>query len=100
MNEAQIEQEIQEKGLNAPRLSPAIIDSKVRGAEYHQFEGTTVTICLLTVENGFSFVGKSASASLENFDEALGKKIAYDDAREQLWSHYGFLLKQQLWEVP
>ena len=32
--EQQIEQEIQDKGLTAPRLTPADIDSKIKAVEY------------------------------------------------------------------
>jgi len=37
MSEEQIEKEIQEKGLNAPRLTPELIDSKVKSVDYHVF---------------------------------------------------------------
>ena len=33
-SEKQIEQEIQEKGLNAPRLTPDLIDSKIKAIRY------------------------------------------------------------------
>ena len=33
-SEQQIEQEIQDKGLNAPRLTPDLIDSKVKAIRY------------------------------------------------------------------
>lgn len=33
-NEKQIEQEIQDKGLSAPRLTPDHIDSKIKATEY------------------------------------------------------------------
>ena len=32
--EQQIEKEIQDKGLNAPRITPAIIDSKIKSETY------------------------------------------------------------------
>ena len=30
---------------------------------------------------------------MENFDEELGKKIAFDNAREQIWALQGFYMK-------
>jgi len=45
MSEQEIEQKIQDKGLNAPRLTPSLIDSVIVGAEYHVFPGTTLTVC-------------------------------------------------------
>ncbi|WP_436904835.1 Gp49 family protein [Acinetobacter johnsonii] len=113
--EQQIEQEIQDKGLNAPRLTPEIIDSKIVGVEYiltrdvckrdngvEIFDAPeplqTLTFCILTLENGFTVTGESACASPENFDAEIGKKIAYQNAREKIWLLEGYLLKQRLKE--
>jgi hypothetical protein len=96
MSEQEIENEIQAKGLNAPRLTPALIDAAIASEDYHVFPGTTVTVAALTLRNGFVVVGKSASASPENFDAELGRKIARDDARNQIWALEGYLLREKL----
>jgi hypothetical protein len=96
MSEAQIEQEIQTKGLNAPRLTPTSIDETIDKAEYHIFADSTVTVCLLTLRNGFNVVGKSACASPENFDKEIGRQIAFEDARQKIWELEGYLLKERL----
>lgn len=96
MSELEIENEIQAKGLNAPRLSPADIDAAIAAEDYHVFPGTTVTVAALTLRNGFVVVGKSAAASPENFDADIGKKIARDDARSQIWALEGYLLREKL----
>src|SRR5579872_1273005 len=97
-SEVNIENAIQAKGLNAPRLTPASIDDAIMGEQYHVFGGTTVTVCCLTLKNGFSVVGMSAAASLENFDFEIGQRIAREDARRQIWQLEGYLLKQRLHE--
>ena len=96
--ELEIEQEIQLKGLNAPRLSPADIDDVIVGENYYVFPNTTFTVCLLTLMNGFNVSGESAAASLENFDVEIGRKIAKDNARNKIWSLEGYLLKQKIFE--
>lgn len=100
MNEQQIENEIQAKGLNAPRLTPALVDAAIAAEDYHVFPGTTVTVAALTLRNGFVVVGKSASASVENFDAEIGRKIARDDARRQIWALEGYLLREKLATQP
>ena len=114
--EQQIEKEIQDKGLNAPRLTPEIIDSKIVGVEYiltrdvckrdngvEIFDAPeplqTLTFCILTLENGFTVTGESACASPENFDAEIGKKIAYQNAREKIWMLEGYLLKEKLYQA-
>jgi hypothetical protein len=97
MSEADIEKEIQDKNLNAPRLNPGHIEMAIVCEAYHVFEGTTLTVCCLTLRNGYNVVGTSAAASLANFDEELGRKIARSDAREKIWELEGYLLKQRLY---
>lgn len=98
MNEQRIEQEIIGKGLNAPRLNPQMIDEAILGEQYHVFEGTTLTVCCLTLRNGFVVTGESAAASPANFDVEIGRKIARQNAREKIWALEGYLLKQKLFE--
>ena len=111
--EHHIEQEIQSKNLNAPRITPEHIDSKIKAVEYilprdvckrdngvEVFDAPlplqTLTFCILTLENGFTVTGESACASPENFDKLIGQKIAYQNAREKIWMLEGYLLKEKL----
>ena len=66
--------------------------------QYHVFDGTTLTVCCLTLRNGYTVTGESAAASPENFDEEIGKKIARQNAREKIWALEGYLLRQNLSE--
>jgi len=95
-DEAAIEAEIQDKGLNAPRLTPALIDAKIVGAHYHVFHGTTLTVCAIELANGFLVTGESAAASPENFNREIGRKIAFDNARQKIWAFEGYLLRERL----
>jgi hypothetical protein len=94
--ELEIEKEIQDKGLNAPRLNPGLIEMVIVGEQYHVFENTTLTVCCLHLRNGYVVTGESAAASPENFDEEIGRKIARSNAREKIWALEGYLLKEKL----
>jgi hypothetical protein len=96
VNEQALEQEIQDKGLNAPRLTPAHIDLKIRKSRYWQPEGTTLTVCAIELANGTQVIGESACVSYQNFDAEIGKKIAFNNAREKIWALEGYLLKEKL----
>jgi hypothetical protein len=80
----------------APRVTEAGIKSRIKSVDYLRVEGTTLTICTITMENGFTFVGKSAAASPENFDPEVGKRYAYEDAFKPIWSHEAYLLRERL----
>lgn len=95
-NEKQIEAEIQAKGLNAPRLNSDMIDATIVSEQYHVFPGTTLTVCALTLRNGYIVTGESAAASPENFDKAIGRKIARENARNKIWGLEGYLLRERL----
>lgn len=98
MSEESIEKEIQEKGLNAPRLTPDAIDAIIKDEDYHVFEGSQLTVCCLTLQNGFTVTGESACASPENFNAELGQKIAKENARNKIWQLEGYLLKDRLFK--
>jgi SOS-response transcriptional repressor LexA len=95
-DEKQIEQMIQESGASAPRLTPDQIDAKIVKTYFHVAPNTTLTICVLTLENGFTVIGESAAASPANFNEEIGQKIAFDNARNKIWQLEGYLLRDRL----
>ena len=106
-DEATIEEEIVRKGKTAPRLTPQHIDDQIVAENWGRasdlFKGAPtseamqcLTICVLTLRNGFTIVGKSACASPENYDAELGVKIAREDARKQIWALEGYLLRSKL----
>jgi hypothetical protein len=92
-DEQALNQHLVHKGLTAPRITPERIDSTIVAEQYHIFPGTTVTVCCLTLRNGFTVTGESACASPENFDEAVGRAIAKRNARDKIWALEGYLLR-------
>jgi len=96
MTDEWVEQKLQEKGLNAPRITPDNIEGKIVREDYYRFPNTTLTVCRLELENGFSVTGESAAASPENFDEEIGRKIARDNAKNKVWQLEGYLLRERL----
>lgn len=95
-NEQAIEAEIQAKGLNAPRLTPALIDAQIKAEEYHVFSNRRTTVCLLTLSNGYAVIGESSAVHADNFDEELGRKISRENARGKIWALEGYLLRSKL----
>lgn len=115
MNEQAIEQEIQDKGLTAPRVTPEDVEANIAEeyyftAEQGAFAAATapkgsdvvnpslslLTFCVLVLRNGFTVVGHSACASPENFDGEIGRKIARQNAVQQVWPLMGYALRSEL----
>lgn len=100
-DEAQIEQRIRDAGLNAPRITPSHIDSQIVREDYHTFpglpgEGPRVTVCMLTLRNGYQVVGESSCLDHRYFDEQIGHDIARNRAREKIWALEAYLLHEKL----
>jgi hypothetical protein len=79
-----------------PRVTLDGILAKVKGEEFFRV-GPTLTVCVLTLENGTHLTGESACVAPENFDEALGRKIARDNAISKAWPLEGYLLRERLY---
>ena len=95
MNEDAIEEILQERGLDAPRLSPTEIQATIAREDYHVFNGV-LTICCLTLVNGFTVTGESACVSPENYNKDLGQLIARDNAVDKIWVLEGYLLRSKI----
>jgi hypothetical protein len=116
MNDQSIEQEIQAKGLTAPRITPADIEANIASEHYftaadgcygrnptdvqhHEGPLSLLTFCVLVLRNGFTVTGESACASPENFDAAVGRRVARQNAVSKVWPLMGYALRSKLSEA-
>ena len=97
MNEQELEELLKDKNLTKPRLTPDLVDSCIKDELYYVFPGTTTTVCCLVLRNGYTVLGESACAHPENFNEDIGRKIAYDEARNKIWALEGYLLRERMY---
>ena len=75
------------------------IEDAIIAQQFLQPEGTVLTICVLTLENGFNVVGHSACIDPVNFDAEIGRRVARQRAVDQVWALEGYRLKQALHEA-
>lgn len=93
------EKELNEKLEVSPevRVTADYMKSRIKETRFERF-APTVTICQITLDNGFSVRGESACVKVENYNKEIGEKIAYDNAFDKLWTHFGFLLAESLFK--
>jgi len=95
-DEQLIEKKINDKGLNAPRLSPDDIDATIVGETFTVLPSGKCMVCELTLRNGFSVRGEAATVSKENFNDEIGRDISRKNARDKVWQLEGYLLQDRL----
>ena len=121
MNDQAIEQEIQAKGLTAPRVTLDDVNANIASEHYFTAADGAIgasphfdmddairnplpkslrllTFCVLVLKNGFTVTGESACASPENFDAEIGRKIARQNAIAKVWPLMGYELRSRLAE--
>lgn len=80
------------------KVTAEALSRRIVSTEYYQWPGKTLTLALITLDNGFTLLGQSACVDPANFDENLGKKYAQQDAFNQLWKLEGYLLAERRWK--
>lgn len=95
-DEAAVEAKIAAKGLSTPRVTPDQVDAEIVGVDFHVFPGSCLTVCALTLRNGFVVTGESACADPASFDAGIGRDISRANAREKIWPLLGFRLRDSL----
>lgn len=120
MNDESVEQEFQDKGLTAPRVTPADIEANIIAetfftaaeggigayrthndvyqglGEIHHDALGLLTFCVLVLKNGFTVTGESYCFNHEGFDEERGRKIARQNAVSKIWPLMGYALRERL----
>lgn len=82
------------ESLPGERVTKEYMESRIKAVEFHVLPKSTVTVCNITLDNGFSVRGESACVDPANFNKEIGEKIAHDNAFDKLWPHFGFLLAE------
>ena len=115
MKPEEIDQEIKDKGLTAPRVTLEDIEENIASEYYftaangvngemglggvpYVYENSLnlITFCVLVLRNGFTVTGESACVSPENFDAELGRKIARQNAIAKVWPLMGYAMRDRL----
>ena len=113
MTDKTIEQEIQAKGLTAPRVTTDDIKANIKSEFFFTAQNgvigansainggvepelTLLTFCVLILRNGFTVTGESACASPENFNAEIGRSIARENAVQKIWPLMGYELRSKL----
>lgn len=82
--------------MNAPRVTPEDLEAAISGVQYVLLPDERTTVCMLTLDNGFTVRGESSCVCRENYVPEAGHKFALEDAKRKLWPLLGFRLADRL----
>lgn len=78
------------------KLTAQDLENEITGEEYlHPQMLPSMTICVLHTRSGFAVTGTSCPISADNLNVEMGRKIARDNAFNELWPLMGFHEKQK-----
>ena len=73
----------------------ADVAAAIVGETYTVLPSGRVTVCELTLKNGFTVRGESAVVFIENFDVEIGRDVARKKAVDQVWQLLGYELRSK-----
>ena len=77
----------------AERVTMDYMRSRIKETTFMRFS-ETVTVCQITLDNGYSVRGESACVHRENYNKEIGETISEQNALDKLWPLFGFLLAE------
>lgn len=81
---------------DAPKVSIEEINAAIKKTEFILLPDNRTTICMLTLDNGFTVRGEASCVSLKNYNQNLGEHYSREDAISKVWVLMGFRLADRL----
>lgn len=85
------------KRSDAPRITLEKLKENIKNIDYYVHPGSQLTICIITLQNGYTVTGESACADPANFKKDVGERLALEKAEKQIWPLMGYYLKQEMY---
>lgn len=79
-----------------PRVTEEEVKAAIKKAEYTLLQDGRTTICLITLDNGYTVRGESSCVCKENYEQELGERFSYERAFNKAWEMMGFRLADRL----
>ena len=74
------------------RVTKEALEAMFRSVTYEIRPDGRTTVCEITFKNGFSLRDESSAATIDNFKQDIGERLAYEKALDAAWGYAGFLL--------
>ena len=72
-------------------ISHDTVESKIESTTYHRFPKTQLTIAILKLKSGFVVTGESNCVDPQDFNEQVGRDLAYDNAIDKIYTYEAYM---------
>lgn len=97
MENAPTESELKARAV-APRITLEDMKAAQKQVDFYVHPQTCLTICIITLQNGFTVTGESACADPANFQKDIGERLSYERAEKQIWAYLGYMLREKIYQ--
>lgn len=85
--------------MDYPKVTLQEVEAAIIKEDYTVLQDGRTTICLLTLDNGFTVRGESSCVHPGNFVKELGEEAAKKKAVDLVWAYLGFRLAEKLHHI-
>lgn len=85
--------------MEYPKVTLEEVEAAIVREDYTILQDGRTTICLLTLDNGFTVRGESSCVHIGNFDEAKGRTYSRERAISLVFAYLGFRLADKLHHI-
>lgn len=80
------------------KITKQHVEALIKHEQYTHVNGSTLIICVLHLDNGYTVTGESACADPAIFNESYGRDLARKEAISKVFNLEGYLLRQRMFE--
>lgn len=95
--DAELQAQADAKG--AVFVNESKLKASIAKVDFIVHPGSQLTICVVTMVNGYTVTGESACADPKMFNEEIGQKFAFAAAERKIWPLLGYALKDELYKA-
>lgn len=95
--DAELQKQADAKG--AVFVNESKLKASIAKVDFMVHPGSQLTICVVTLLNGYTVTGESACADPKMFNEEIGQKFAFAAAERKIWPMLGYALKEELYKA-
>ena len=82
-----------QKDVGGKRVTLEGLEANTKTKQFMVVPGSMLTICVLTLQNGFNVTGESACADPAMFKKDIGERVSEDNAKRKIWPLMGYELR-------